>query len=407
MFGILQHVGPEVPFILLLLALLGLRMRVAPRVSVFIATSPEKLWALLNPVDGKTDHWGRTIVVAQLQDAQSQTFGMTYATTLPNGTVRTFHASFCVSERTDFRLVTMKRVGLGGRSLNNELLEIRHQLSPENGGTRVRTQYFWGPRPILAQVLARADLWGGAYRLKGLAETGIPNDHAFSLIGAGVGLLTGLLSLAAFGLMGGFNFALVMLLALFVHEFGHLLAFRLIGQPWGRMVFLPFLGAIAVPRLPFESQAQSVFSALMGPGFSCLLALACLLPSALKMPHAIVYAAIGAITCGLNAFNLLPAEPLDGGVALRSVLTRLIGSYAWAGLMGIGVIIVGIGYAMEQFALVLFGGMAVLANLKLRKIDPGLVPLTTLQVCIAFFAYVAIAATHYSLMMNFLEQLGL
>ena len=44
------------------------------------------------------------------------------------------------------------------------------------------------------------------------------------------------------------------------------------------MIFLPFLGALAMPRLPYETQAQAVFSALMGPGFSLLLAFAITLP---------------------------------------------------------------------------------------------------------------------------------
>ena len=67
----------------------------------------------------------------------------------------------------------------------------------------------------------------------------------------------------------GWPIALLLVAALLVHEFGHLFAYRLeIGQPWGRMVFLPFLGAIAVPRLGFATQGQIVFAAIMGPAFS-------------------------------------------------------------------------------------------------------------------------------------------
>ena len=43
---------------------------------------------------------------------------------------------------------------------------------------------------------------------------------------------------------------------------------------------------------------------------------------------------------GLNLFNLLPVEPLDGGVALRSVLAKLMGAHARFGLLAIGVLIV-------------------------------------------------------------------
>ena len=407
MIPLLQHLGPEVPLTLLLLALLGFRARVNCKVSLFIKARPELIWTMLNPQDGKTDDWGRMVVVTRLIDAADQTYEMTYTTATANGASRVFRGQFYVSVRQQGQLVVLRRAGLEGKSENNELLEISHALTEEAGGTRLTTRYVWGSRQLLAQLLARADLWGGAYRLKGLAETGTPNNRPYFMISGGVALFTGLLSIGAFGFSLGYGVALLLVLALLVHEFGHLLAFRLVGQPWGRLVFLPFLGAIAVPRLPFESQAQTVFSALMGPAFSSLFALACLVPGFLGWHGAHAFVALGVIIAGLNVFNMLPAEPLDGGIALRSVLSRLIGRFAPLGLIAIGLLIVGTGYALNQFVLVLFGGMAILANLKPRKIDSGLDPLTSLQVCIAFFSYVTIAVTHYALFYRFLGQMGL
>ena len=407
MISLLQHLGPEVPLTLLLLALLGFRARVNCKVSLFIKAPPDVLWAMLNPQDGKTDDWGRTVVVTKLIAPASETYEMTYTTATANGASRVFRGQFRVSARQDGHLVVLQRAGLEGKSEHNELLEISHVLTPEPGGSRLTTRYIWGARQLLAQLLARADLWGGAYRLKGLAENGVPNNRPYFLISGGVALFTGLLSIGAFGFSLGYGVALLLVLALLVHEFGHLLAFRLVGQPWGRLVFLPFLGAIAVPRLPFESQGQTVFSALMGPAFSSLFALACLIPGLLGWHSAKAFVTLGVIIAGLNIFNMLPAEPLDGGIALRSVLSRLIGRFAPLGLMLIGLLIAGVGYALSQFVLVLFGGMAILANLKPRKIDTGLDPLTSLQVCIAFFSYVTIAVTHYALFYRFLRQMGL
>ncbi|MDE2383980.1 MAG: hypothetical protein KGO53_05115 [Alphaproteobacteria bacterium] len=407
MIQLLQHVGPEVPLTLVLLALLGLRARVNCKVGLWVKAKPETLWSILNPFDGKVDNWGRTTMVARLISAEEQLYEMTYTTAMANGTLRPFTAQFRVSERQEGRKLVMQRAGLEGKSENNELLEIHHELVPGPQGTKLATRYLWGSRPLLAQLLARADLWGGVYRIKGLAETGTPDNRPYVLISAGVAALTGLISVAAFGFSLGFHIALVMVLALLVHEFGHLLAFRLVGQPWGRLVFLPFLGAIAVPRMPFHSQGESVFAALMGPGFSCLLAFACLIPSFLGWNHALMYSVIGAVTAGLNVFNMLPAEPLDGGIALRSVLNRLIGRYAALGLMSLGVVIAALGYLLGQFVLVLFGGLAILANLKPRKIDTGLVPLSSLQVSIALFSYIAISAAHYTLFYRFLDQMGL
>jgi Zn-dependent protease len=407
MYGVMQHAGPEVPLTILLFAIMFMRARVYPRTSLHIKASPQKVWDLVCPFDGKTEHWGRLTLATRLVDAATQTFELTFSMPMQSGAMRSINALFRVMEREDGSRLVMKRLGLEGKSENNELLEIRHEIKPEGQGTRIKTTYVWGKRALLAQLLARTDLWGSAYRLKSMAETGQHNERPLVLIGVGVALVTGLISVAAFGLVLGFNVALILIFALIFHEFGHLLAFRLTGQPWGRLVFLPFLGAIAVPRLPFESQAQSVFSALMGPGLSCLPALACAVPVIMGHSHSTAFAVIGIILAGLNLFNMLPAEPLDGGIALRSVLSRLVGAKAQLGLILLGMLIMAFGYAAGQTIIMLFGGFAIVSNLKTRKIDAGLMPLTSLQVCIAILGYVAITAAHYTLLFRFMESVGL
>lgn len=403
MFSFLTTVGPEIPFTLLLLALLGFRHKVAPQASVLINAPIATVFKLIDVFDGKLDDWGRTTVRADLVDAGSQTFRKTYTTTLSSGVPKSSTALFRIAERQDNEAIILSRAGLEGRSSNNELLQQTYRVSAEDGGTRLSVIYHWGPRPLLAQVIARADLWGGVYRLKGLAETGVPNDRPYQWISASVALATGLISLAAFSLVLTFAASVLLVLALFVHEFGHLLAYRLMGQPWGRMMFLPFLGAIAIPRLPFESQGQSVFAALMGPGFSALLALACLIPQAVGVPPNPYVAVLGIVTVGLNIFNLLPVEPLDGGIALRSVLSHLMGRHARFGLMIVGALIVNIGFTMEQIVLIIFGGIAMLANFKERPIDVGLEPLTRLQIVITIFAYVAMATAYVTLLRYFIN----
>ena len=138
-------------------------------------------------------------------------------------------------------LIDWRREGIEGLSPNNQLLRMLIQIKPEGDGSRLRQTYFWGPRPLLAQVLARADLLGGMYRMKSLAETGKPSETAHWVINAGVAVVTGFLSLLAFALLIGWPLSLLLIAALAFHEFGHLLAYKLIGQPWGRLMFLPFL----------------------------------------------------------------------------------------------------------------------------------------------------------------------
>ncbi len=402
----LDNIGFELPLILLLMALLGFRFRVTPRASIHIAAPAEKVFALLAPHDGKVQEYGRTSITASLVDAASSTYRFDYFTTLSSGASHKFDALFRIDQMQRPHLIDWRREGIEGLTPNNQLLRMLIEITPEGDGSRLRQTYFWGPRPLLAQVLARADLLGGMYRMKSLAETGKPSETAHWVINAGVAVVTGFLSLLAFALLIGWPLSLLLIVALAFHEFGHLLAYKLIGQPWGRLMFLPFLGAIAVPRLPFHTQAEAVFAALMGPGLSIVPAviLTGLALTADQMSPWLLYS--GLIVTGLNIFNLLPVEPLDGGMALRSVLAKLIGNHARFGLMAVGGLIILIGIASSMLALAIFGGISILANLKPRQIDTGLTPLTSLQVCISAFAYVSIIAAYLAMFRYFLSLLG-
>lgn len=398
----ISKVGLQLPFILILLALLGYRRKVSPQASVVVKAPLEKVFALVDLHDGKVQNWNRTTVTSNLIDVSRQVFRMTYVTTLSTGSQQSSQADFRVVERRAPNYLELRREGLEGKSLNNELLKITAETVSEAEGTKLRLKYDWGPRPIIAQILARADLWGGVYRLKGLAESGKPDEKTHTLISASVALVTGVVSLMTFGLMIGWAISGLLVIALAVHEFGHLLAYRLIGQPWGRMIFLPFLGALAMPRLPYETQGQAVFAALMGPGFSVLLAIGIALPLMLGISLPDWLFQMGIVVTVLNLFNLLPLEPLDGGVALRSVLAKLMGTYARFGLLVIGALILVAGLYLEQVVLLVFGGISILANIKPRLIDHGLKPLSSLQVTISGFGFVAIVAAYITMLRYFL-----
>jgi Zn-dependent protease len=408
MFSLISSIGPEIPLSLLLMSLLGLRAKVWPRASLFMKTTPEKLFALLDIVDGKREDWGRTTTLTEMVDKDRLIFRKTYTTTLTSGESRATSALFSVRRRQQSEIIEIQREGLEGKTLNNELISQTYTITPEPGGARLAMQYEWGPRPFIAQILARADLWGGIFRLRGLAERGVPNDRPYQLISALVAIVTGALSLAAFAMLLGWLPAGILIAVLFVHEFGHLLAYRMMGQPWGRMVFLPFLGAMALPRLRFDSQGQAVFAALMGPGFSVLLALLCTVYAAVFLEGSnefIVW--LGLISTALNIFNLLPVEPLDGGVALRSVLGKLMGTQARFGLMAVGVVIAIVGLALSQIILVLFGGIAIFLNLKSRIIDGGLASLSRFQVTVSFFCYCSLVATYVTLLVFYVRLFNL
>ncbi len=400
-----MNVGLEVPLLLILLAILGLRSKVTPRASVLVNAAPDKVFEVIDLYDGKVNTWTRTTVTSDLIDSARQIFRMSYITSLSNGLQQKSQADFRIHVRRAPNYLELRREGLEGKSHKNELLKIIYQVDALPQGARLSLAYHWGSRPLMAQLLARTDLWGGIHRLKGLAETGKPDERTHLLITIAVAVVTGALSLLAFGLVLGWLVALALVIALTIHEFGHLIAFRMIGQPWGKLVFLPFLGALAVPRLAYQTQAQAVFSALMGPGFSALAAIAIAVPISLGLPMPLWLIAFGIIVAALNLFNLLPVEPLDGGVALRSVLTRLMGGYARFGLMLIGALMIAGSFHFQQILLLIFGGISVLANIKPRIIDHGLKPLSVLQVIFSATGFGAIISSHVIVLKVLIGQL--
>ena len=179
------NAGVEIPFILILLALLGFRQRVNPRARLLIRAPQEKVFALVDLHHGKVQTWSRTTITSELLDDARQVFRMTYVTTLSTGTQQKSQANFRVAERRAPTYLELHREGLEGKSLNNELLKIVTETEAHPDGTWLTLKYDWGPRPLVAQILARADLWGGAYRLKGLAETGKPDETTHMWISAG------------------------------------------------------------------------------------------------------------------------------------------------------------------------------------------------------------------------------
>ncbi len=390
----IRDAGTELPFILLLIALLGFRSRVTPRASLFINAPPEDIFRLVDFTEGENQRWQRTKVTSTLIDPDTRTYRLSFVTPLATGAVNASEALFRVTQRDFPRYLEIDRAGLEGQSLNNQLLKMTAELTPEGTGTRLRMAYHWGPRPLLAQLLARADLWGSTYRLKGVAETGVPDFRSDALISAAVAIVTGIVSLFTFALAFGWETAMFLVVALLIHEFGHLLAYRLIGQPWGRLVFLPFLGAVAVPRMGFTTQGQIVFAAAMGPAFSVLVPLIAVFWVWGGLPEPQVAVVLGIVACVLNLFNLLPVEPLDGGIVLRTVLARVFGRYARFGLIAVGAAIIASGFLIEQVLLVIFGGLALIVNLRQRNIDPGVKPMSRLAVSISGFAFMSVVAAY-------------
>ena len=127
------------------------------------------------------------------------------------------------------------------------------------------------------------------------------------------------------------------LLALLLHETGHLLTARGLGYRVRSLALWPFGAALSVDLSTGSRGALPV--ALAGPLCSMAAAAMSLLLLRLLPQTEGVMEPFFCMNLSLAAVNLLPAEPLDGGRALASLLSRPLGARrarrltAWTGLL--------------------------------------------------------------------------
>ncbi|HEX3451484.1 MAG TPA: site-2 protease family protein [Isosphaeraceae bacterium] len=114
-------------------------------------------------------------------------------------------------------------------------------------------------------------------------------------------------------------FAAGLVLSIYVHEMGHVVALSRYGIHAGAPLFVPGLGAFIRLRQELTDPKQDARVGLAGPFWGLGAALVCLAAYVVtRQPILAALAQFGAI---INLFNLLPIWHLDGGRAFRS-LTR-------------------------------------------------------------------------------------
>lgn len=169
----------------------------------------------------------------------------------------------------------------------------------------------------MIELLAALGLMAGTWAaLRGGFH--VPGARGLRIVGfdpAALGL--GALAVAVAVFYYGWAFGIALCLAVALHEFGHVVAYRVCGHDDARFRLIPILGGVAISnRLP-ATQERAFFIALMGPAI-CLapmalaFALADLLAFSQPLASGLLYA-FGVVLAGFNFFNLLPFWPLDGG----------------------------------------------------------------------------------------------
>ena len=126
-----------------------------------------------------------------------------------------------------------------------------------------------------------------------------------------------LVSIGAYALLWGWQFAAGFVLLLLVHELGHVLEAKRQGLPVSAPMFIPFLGAlITLKQLPDNAWNEAKV-AIAGPIVGSLGAAAVWgLGEAIDSDLLIALAFTGFF---LNLFNLAPISPLDGGRIVAAI----------------------------------------------------------------------------------------
>lgn len=162
----------------------------------------------------------------------------------------------------------------------------------------------WKVKPILAFVITK-----GKFLLLGLTKA----KTFFSMF----------LALGVYWTAWGWQFALGLVLSIYIHEIGHVAALSQLGIPARAPLFIPGFGAIvrmeAYPKTPHDDALVG----LAGPIWGLAAAIASwAIGAAFDAPFFIALARVGAL---INLFNLVPVWQLDGSRGFRALSRR----YRW------------------------------------------------------------------------------
>lgn len=198
-------------------------------------------------------------------------------------------------------------------------------------------------------------------------------------------------SLASYAYMFTWEFAVMIMFMLFVHESGHIWAMKRYGIKTSGIHFLPFIGAAAVADEEFPSRGAEAFIAIMGPIWGFVLALLTgFVYVANKNP---LFAAAASWMAMMNLFNLLPINPLDGGRIMKSIAysvhSRAGLIFLIVGIIASSILTYKIGFGLFAF-LAFVGGLELIFEYKRRAEHPIMNRVTIFGSIVAYVLVVGV-----------------
>jgi Zn-dependent protease len=182
------------------------------------------------------------------------------------------------------------------------LRKYRARSKAESAGKRFRM-----PLQLSAQAQSEFD-YEHLRQMRALRKGGFSLKIKTAIALASMALFT-----LALGGTLGWEAGVTLLLTILVHEAGHIVAMRCFGHKDTQIVFIPFFGAAAVGNDDVTLKPwQSVVVSLAGPLPGIFIGLGMLVASLYHEPASVLLMP-AFIVIVVNAINLLPILPLDGG----------------------------------------------------------------------------------------------
>jgi len=209
----------------------------------------------------------------------------------------------------------------------------------------------------------------------------------------GAGVVLGFSCFVAIAVIMGPLFSFALLLAFMLHEFGHVMAHRMLGDEGARFRLIPFWNGARISQYTPETDLHAFFIALMGPGLSLApmvvsFALAETLPG--LSPIAAEFFWQFALALGaLNFVNLLPLWPLDGGRCIRLMVQSHFPQMGPLAAAAMAAALFGFAYSVSSVLLALLALVGAFSLITKRDESPARDTLSRRELGIAFTAYFA------------------
>lgn len=276
---------------------------------------------------------------------------------------------------------------LGGQRIGLDTTQVEaRQMDVFVNGERIQTLGL----PARQEVKSKASLIG-------LAALGFKLLKSAKVVKAGLAAA----SVAGYAWLFSFEFAIMLVTCLVVHEYGHVRAMQYFGIKTKGFYLIPFVGGLALSDEKVTTRWQDVVISIMGPAFGLFTSVLGVVLYYLTGME--VFAGVAVLSALVNLFNLLPVLPLDGGHVLKSISFSM---RSWVGLsVCLGGIALGlwVSYIFGLMLLVFFifiGSLEVVFEWKERH-NSHLIPLDRYGQVFSAVMYVVVVVGHVGVMMLF------